>query len=225
MPSILLTVPAYGGIVSDGTLKGLYDCAKKFDRIGIRNELITVANSSLITTLRSDLTSVFMNCTNHTHQMWIDSDIGFCADDVLKLLELETDIAVGAYSMKIVPPKYCFTLKAGGEKRGNAVEITSSGFGFNLISREAITKMNQKFPELRYVPSSNSREITEREAKNSFHLFHQIIDEKSGAIVSEDKSFFRRAAQADIISWLRTDINLTHVGSHVFTGADLTKVI
>lgn len=225
--SILIIIPAYDGKVSDLTSTGLYKTAKHFERIGLKNGLLMVANESLISTGRSNLSNFFINNTDFTHAMWIDADIGFQPEDILRLLELDVDLAVGAYTMKTLPPKYCFTLTKNGSSMPNkhAVQISSSGFGFNLVSRKTYEVIAKHYTELKCIPSSNSREISEAEKQNSYHYFQTMIDPATGGIVSEDKSFFRRWKECGGISWLRTDVNLQHVGSHVYQGVNLEEVL
>lgn len=227
MISILIIIPAYDGKVSDLTASALYKSAKYFDRIGLRNELLMVANESLISTGRSNLSNFFINNTQHSHAMWIDADIGFQPEDITRLLELNVDLSVGAYVMKTLPPRYCFILdKDQGEKsEKKAVKINSSGFGFNLVSRKVYETMAKKFPELKCIPQSNSRVISKAEEENSFHYFQTMIDPLTQKIISEDKSFFARWKKCGGQSWLRTDIQLQHVGSHVFEGVNLDELL
>ena len=63
-------------------------------------------NESLITRARNYIADEFLR-SNHTHLMFIDSDIGFAAKDVLSLAALQSDesdydIICGPYPKKVI---------------------------------------------------------------------------------------------------------------------------
>ena len=104
--SLLIALPCYGGIVSDKTAKGLFNLGKELRTNGIDHGLITLANESLITKGRSRIANFFINNTSYEYVMFIDADIGFESQDVLKLLSHQKDIVCGAYPMKSIPLRY-----------------------------------------------------------------------------------------------------------------------
>jgi hypothetical protein len=89
--------------------------------------------------------------------------------------------------------------------------------GFVMIHRNVFADIAQKFPYLKYIPSTKDSNYppTEAEMNNSYHYFaEEKIDD---SFASEDKSFFYRARMSGYTHWLDTTIKLQHVGSHVFT--------
>ena len=83
--SVLIALPCYGGLVSDKTAKGLFNLGKDLRSNNIDHGLITLANESLITKGRSRIANFFMNNTQYEYVMFIDADVGFTSEDVLKL--------------------------------------------------------------------------------------------------------------------------------------------
>lgn len=223
--SLLIAIPCYGGNLSSETVTGLYKLAKHLERVGIFNELLLVANESLIPHGRATIANIFMCDTNHTHLLCIDADIGFTAEDVIKLLELEVDFAVAAYSMKVIPPQYNFTIS---NKRFNddmtAITVDSIGAGFNLITRKVFDRVAKRYP-LRYIPINKSLgyNVSEARSKNSYAYYETYIDPDTKHLVSEDFAFNNRWTETGGKIWLHTGIQLTHTGSHVFTGVDLSQ--
>lgn len=218
MNSILLAVPCYGGIVSDETTRGLYNSAKFFDRAGIRNELILVANESLISHGRSNIANFFINNTEHSHIMCIDADIGFFPEDIAKLMELNVEFATAPYSMKTVPPKYNFGLTANTEWLDNkACTVSHIGTGFQLVNRSVFEKIAKAYPELRCIPNT-TRQLSDKEKQNSYHYYDTMLI--NGQMIPEDFSFEKRWRNIGGKIWMRPDIKLHHIGSHVFTGDD-----
>ena len=77
--------------------------------------------------------------------MWLDADIEFTSDDVAKLWNLQTDIAVGFYSMKL-PEKPLSAWKDGklikiGDCPKEPFEVDYAGTGFMMIRRNVIEKL------------------------------------------------------------------------------------
>jgi len=215
--SVMIGLPAYGGNISDKTTSGLFGLGKTFVRNNIEHAILISANESLITKGRSKIANIFLNNTNLEYLFFLDSDIGFSPEDVLKLLSHNKQIVCGAYPMKTIPLKWNFTLTEPQKREGNLVSIERIGIGFSLIHRSVFEKIIEKFGnELRFRADENSigYDITEREKNNSYHFFTEMkIDD---VYLSEDLSFFTRAKMCGIQPWMDVSINLCHVGSHLF---------
>lgn len=224
---ILIAIPAYGGNVCEKTLTGVYETTRDLVRKGISIELITVVNESLIHHARSNLANFFYNNTDATHLLWVDADIGFHGEDVQKLIDLHTEFAAATYPKKTLPLRYSCSLPEGGiiwNKEKTAIQAANVGSGFQLLSRSVFSRIAKRFPELKYVPRSESRRVTDKEMAHSFH-FYDTYTTKSGLLVGEDYAFCGRFRKAGGTIWLRPDIVLSHVGSHVFTGKPLLDIL
>jgi hypothetical protein len=215
--SVMIGMPCYGGNVSDKTTTGLFKLGKMFVRSGIDHSLLTTANESLITQGRSKIANFFINNTEFEYLLFLDSDVGFEPEDVLKLLEHNKELVVGAYPMKTVPLQWNFNLSEPRQMDGHLAAIDSIGLGFALIHRSVFLKVTEKYGnELHYIPSDKSigHKTTKEEFENSYHFFKE--EKVNGHYLAEDISFFHRVRQCKIQPWLDTSIKLCHVGSHVF---------
>ena len=214
--SILIGLPCYGGVVSDKTTNALFKLGKQFVRNNIDHGILTLANESLISRGRSRIANFFINNTQFEYLFFLDSDVGFEADDVLKLLNYNKEMVCGAYPMKAIPLKWNFTLTQPQQREGDLVAIDKIGIGFSLIHRNVFIRIAKQYPELKYIPTNESttHNPTEAEYDNSYHYFHEM---RQGDIyLPEDLSFFTRARTVGMQAWMDTSINLCHVGSHVF---------
>ena len=82
----MIALPCHGGIVNEKTTMSLFNLGKLLVRNNIQHGLLTQANSSLITHGRSKCANFFINNTDHEYLFFLDSDIGFNPEDVLKFL-------------------------------------------------------------------------------------------------------------------------------------------
>jgi len=205
-----------GGSVSERTTVGLFNLGKILLRNNIEHGLLTISNSSLISQGRSRVANFFINNTEYDYLFFLDNDIGFEPDSVLKLLSHNECIVTGAYPMKTIPEKYCISQVKPEERKGDLIKILGNGLGFSLIHRKVFLDIAAHYPGLKYTPSNYHTDTahTEKEFNNSFHYFseHKI----GNTFASEDKSFFYRANRVGHSIWLDTTIKLEHTGYHVY---------
>lgn len=102
-------------------------------------------------------------------------------------------------------------------KLSEPVEVAEGGTGFMLITREALEKYKEAYPELSYKPDhvrtdafDGSREITA--------YFDCVIDEESKRYLSEDYFFCKMARKANLSVWMCPWMKINHVGSYIFKG-------
>lgn len=216
--SIMIGLPCSGGIVSEKTTLGLFNLGKAFVRNNIDHGLLTLTNSSLITQARSKIANFFINNTNHEYLFFLDSDIGFKPEDVLKLLSHQLPIVSGAYPMKIIPERYCIDVSQPEQRQGDLLKINGNGMGFVLIHRQVFIDIAKQYPGLKYIPSDYHSDTphTPEEINNSYHYFAE--HQTQNGFMSEDKSFFYRAQQVGYNIWLDTSIHLNHTGYHIYQG-------
>jgi len=246
---VMIATPCYGGQLTEGYLHGILSTVHKAQQRGIQIHLNTMGNESLITRARNTLVSQFLDMDKKepekfTHLLFIDSDIGFRGENVIKLIESGHDIACGIYPRKSIDwksvPKF---IKETGEENLQAkslgynlnfanpldikvkngfTEVLDAATGFMLIKKEVFYKMKDAYPNLKYT----SDQIINNErfsSDNCFAFFDCIIDEKSNRYLSEDYAFCRLWQKiggkifADVVS------PLTHYGTYPFAGNVWTK--
>jgi len=216
--SVLIALPCYGGNVSEKTTTGLFKLGKELNKSGIDHGLLTLSNESLISRGRSRIVNFFLNNTDYDYLFFLDSDIGFSADDFFHLWEhKDLKIVSGAYPMKALPLQYNYNVAQPVNNICNdVVEITGIGLGFSLIAREVFLSVASRFNELKYTPARNgsTKQLSEAEIENSHHFF---VERKVGdTYLPEDHSFFSRARDCGYKSWLCGSISLSHTGYYVF---------
>jgi hypothetical protein len=97
---LFIATPCYGGQVTEPYLRSMVRLILLMNRFGVKFTLSTLANESLITRGRNTLVSFFMENKEATHLMFIDADIEFNPEDVLRMLAYDKPVIVGAYPKK-----------------------------------------------------------------------------------------------------------------------------
>lgn len=215
--SILIGIPCYNGWISDITNAGLFELGKLLVKHKISHGLLTLSNQSLISFGRSKIANFFLNNTQFEYLFFLDSDIGFQAEDVLQLLSHQKLLISGAYPLKTLPLQWNYALTEPAIAENPLIGIDSIGIGFSLIHRTVFQAIADKYgAEIKYIPHSDTEnlQISAAEIANSYHFFREL--QNGFTWLSEDISFFLRAKNCGIQAWLDTSIKLRHVGSHIY---------
>jgi hypothetical protein len=97
---IFIATPCYGGQIGEPYFRSMLKFAMLCNKYNIKYTVSTLANESLIPRGRNTLTSFFMENSEATHLFFIDADIEFNAEDLLRQVAYDKDIVVGAYPKK-----------------------------------------------------------------------------------------------------------------------------
>jgi hypothetical protein len=239
-PLIVVATPCYGGLVTQGYMESVlqlsgYAAANRFE--------VTLAmngGDSLITRSRNKLVSVFMDIAQATHLLFIDADIAFRPESVLRMLGFNQPIVAGMYPIKGIDwqrlernmpeDRTADQLResalhyvgepctgADREERDGFVTAAYAGTGFKLIQRGVIERMIDAYPETRYRVAQTYPAPT-TVSPHQYALFDCMIDPATGIYLSEDYAFCQRWRKLGGKIWLDSESRLTHVGSYKFSG-------
>jgi hypothetical protein len=176
----------------------------------------------------------------YTHLMFIDVDLSFNPDDILKMLWHDKEIMTGAYPIKDINwDKVSNAVKNGIESDKlldssirfvvnpvrfadskirvdkGAISVHDAGTGFMLIKRSVFEKMFEEYPELQYTDDTGL--LNEEERKYGYALFNSYVDEDQ-RFLSEDYGFCRYWQKMNGDIWTDPSIELTHLGRMKYTG-------
>ena len=94
-----IATPCYGGQLNEPYFRSVIKLMTFFNGHQIPLAFGTIANESLVTRARNVLLAYFL-ASDYTHLVFIDADIEFQTEDILKLWMHNKDVAVGAYPKK-----------------------------------------------------------------------------------------------------------------------------
>ena len=102
-------------------------------------------------------------------------------------------------------------------KLAEPVEVAEGGTGFMLITRGALEKYRDAYPELAYRPDHVRTE--QFDGTRDIHAFFDcVIDPESRRYLSEDYFFCKMARKAGLSVWMCPWMKINHVGSYIFKG-------
>ena len=207
--------PCYGGQI----MENCFSSYLRFSMMAMKHDIPfsvdTMVNESLVCRARNNLVAKFLANDKATHLMFIDADIGWEPEAVLRMLLHDKGIVCGAYPMKTVPIKYVLNVLKGAKHSHPLYEVSTSGTGFMLIKREIIEDLIKAMPELKYRDSLN---LGERFEPHMYALFDTMIDE-NGYYLSEDWTFCKRVREVlKKPIWIDSEIGLDHIGTYRFRG-------
>ena len=234
MVKLFLSTPCYGGLCLERYMKSIVNLQMLLMREGVQLMLDTTENESLVHRARNVSIGRFMQKTDADYFMFIDADIEFDAQSVLRLLKSGHEVSVAVYPKKVVMWDQAREAVENGDERNMAllssslvanigatrrsvvngfVEVLDGPTGFMMISREALTKMHEHYPELNCKNDHQNRDFDEYCA-----IFDCMIDPESRRYLSEDYAFCRRWQQMGGKIYADCNTTLGHVGNLPFSG-------
>ena len=233
MVKLFLSTPCYGGLCLEPYLTSILRLQILMIQRGHQLMIDTTENESLVHRARNVSVGRFMQKTDADYFMFIDADVHFDPESVIRLLESGHDISVACYPKKCVMWDQAKQLVKQGDQRDPAkmasslvvnfgaanrpvingfIEILDGPTGFMMIKRDVFKKLEEKFPELWCKNDHQNRDFDDYHA-----CFDCMIDPESKRYLSEDYAFCRRYQQMG--GKIFADINTTlgHVGNLPFS--------
>src|SRR5580704_17792394 len=227
--NLVVATPCFGGQLSVTYAASLFKLQTFLRTYGDFNlKLIFKDGDALITRARASLISQFLDDPSATHLLFIDADIGFEPEQVLRLLQCGAEMCAAVYPVKRIdwdkvkktidsarPNPAAASLQYVFEVEDPEAVVAKSGFvkvryagtGFLMIRRQALEKMCAQYPQLQYKRDHSLDAATASDKR--FALFECMIAE-DGTYLSEDFAFCKR--------WTDLDSKLHHVGPMTFRG-------
>jgi hypothetical protein len=122
---------------------------------------------------------------------------------------------------------YVFNPKAGqgSIQIGEPCEVLEIGTGFMMVSKKAMQKFYDAYPQYMYRPDHVRTEAFDG-TREIMMAFQAEIDPKSKRYLSEDYWFCQKAQEIGLKTWFCPWMKMQHVGTYIFGGslADLASI-
>lgn len=228
---VFIGTPMYGGMCTYGYTSSLLENIMLLNQKNIETRWCFLYNESLITRARNAIVHSFLE-SEMDYLMFIDSDIVFEKDTILKLLESNCELVCATYPKKYIDwekiksysdkvainevknlgSSYAINILHNNNTVNNdIVEISHGPTGFMLIHKNIFKKL---IPNTKKIRSANF-------GKNSgwyYEFFKTDVSEEDSMFLSEDWYFCEQVQKIGEKIFLRTDINLGHIGTYLYSG-------
>lgn len=221
---VLFAIPTITGDIRCETAIAITESIILCRELGIETDYIILANCPCLSVARNTLTAMFMADQDATDMMFIDYDLKFNADAVIKLLRRPEEIVAGAYRVK-VDDKTTWAVEIKkrdgipcGKIDGDEILLQADfmATGFMRIKREAIERMYAAYPDLRY--EENVIKAENRNIEEAYDLFGMGVDKRRLRFTTEDFYFSLRWRDIGGDLWIYPDIDFDHVGKKAYSG-------
>jgi len=122
---------------------------------------------------------------------------------------------------------YVFNPKGGQQSipLNEPVEVLEIGTGFMMVSKKAMTKFRDTYPQYHYKPDHVRTEHFDG-TREILMFFQAEVDPVSKRYLSEDYWFCQKAQEAGLKTWFCPWMKMQHVGTYIFGGslADLATI-
>lgn len=231
---IFIATPMYGGIAKNAYTISMQNLIVKLSQRGHSISTTTIGNESLITRARNTLAHKFMK-TDHDALLFIDSDHGWDADDVVKMIESGKDLIGAIYPMKGINWENVRIAALTGKQD---LESYSGYFAINLLKEDQEFDENKPFkvkdigtgmmfvtrkvfedlkPHCKTYKNNNVGNTGVEFGEMITEYFTTFIDEHD-ILLSEDYAFCRMWQSIGGEVWSAPWVKITHSGDYNFSG-------
>ena len=196
-PIFFLATPLHDGRVHQAYMTGALELAAAAPG----RLILSKFTGPFLPVSRDILTAHFLR-SNATHMLCVDSDVGWGAADVEKLLLADKDFITGLYARK--QPDCALATPLRKHREGELVEAHYAAAGFLLLKRECIERLVAAHPELKYDTPRGP----------AWALWAPFFDVRP---YGEDAAFSKRWRNLGGKIWAHSQVVLTHHGDYAYS--------
>lgn len=213
---LMVAIPCYDGKLNVHAAFALSQLTSLSQTYGFGLQLAHISGCSIITKARNALAHRFLQ-SDSTDLLFVDADINFKPEDVLRILALsgDKDVVAGAYPRRAKDKCFFTDIYEPLEFSDGLLRVERVGTGFMLIRRHVFKKLDELHPEWKFWVNTDQVHHT------AFFDFKTTPE----GYIGEDYLFCDRVSEAGFSIWLDPDINLGHFGSTEYTGNFREQVV
>ena len=216
-PSVYIAMPCYDS-VKINTMLSIIKLIQQLAKSGIQVGIQTM-KSPLIHQARNYLTSVFLT-TQYQYLLFVDSDVEFEPEAVIKMLVAKKNIICTPYRVKAPDlSKQIYTVEFKDPKNiiilaGGLVEIEAGPTGLMLIDRKVFEKIIKNHHDLKIINKATP------DAGKSHEFYYNFFDFgfNEGYAMGEDISFCKLARSNGFKLYANIESSTAHHGSWAWEG-------
>jgi hypothetical protein len=210
----MIALPSHDGKAYLDCVAGIMSSVDRLDKLGVPIDFAYLSGNALVQHARNVLVHKFMSNDKYNKLIFIDSDIGFRAEDMIRLLAYSSmeDMVAGLYPIKqeskAIRAVYYYTDEGPVQNHVGLVKMMAMPLGFSVIDKSVFRALE---------PISEKYDY-EGEMITEYFIAHV----KDGRLWGEDIDFCKRWEAIGGSMWCDPQIKLNHDGNYSYV-ADVDK--
>ena len=230
---LVIGTPMYGGMCTSEYTQSLLNLSESANKSDVKLTTIFLGNESLIQRGRNTIAHHFMNLPDATHLLFIDADMKFRTEDVVRMIKADKSFIVGTVALKGYNWEEIRQAAVNGEKDINRTggvfninklpgidmvdentpfEIEHGGNAFMMLRRDVFETLKPHTP----IYTNGGRSLPD--GVEIFDYFRVEINKDTNHLLSEDYFLCHSYRQVGGKVWCAPWVETGHFGSHLFNG-------
>ena len=230
---LVIGTPMYGGMCTSEYTDSLLKLSEAANKSNVKLTTIFLGNESLIQRGRNTIAHHFMNLPDATHLLFIDADLKFRTEDIVKMIKADKELIIGPVPLKGYDWEEIRQRAVNGED-----DIGRTGGVFNINHLPGIEMEDEETPfEIEH--GGNAMMMIRRDCLEALaphtpyytnggrslpdgieikDYFRVEVDPERKHLLSEDYFFCHSYRQIGGKVWCAPWCQIGHFGSHLFNG-------
>ena len=230
---LVIGTPMYGGMCTSEYTQSLLNLSESANKSDVKLTTIFLGNESLIQRGRNTIAHHFMNLPDATHLLFIDADIKFRTEDIVKMIAADKSLIVGPVALKGYNWDEIRQAAVNGEDdigrtggvfninklpgidmvdENTPFEIEHGGNAFMMIRRDVFETLKPHTP----IYTNGGRSLPD--GVEIYDYFRVEINKDTNHLLSEDYFLCHSYRQLGGKVWCAPWVETGHFGSHLFNG-------
>jgi len=230
---LVIGTPMYGGMCTSEYTQSLLNLSESANKSDVKLTTIFLGNESLIQRGRNTIAHHFMNLPDATHLLFIDADLKFRTEDVVRMIKADKPFIVGPVALKGYNWEEIRQAAINGEEDINRTggifninklpgidmvdenepfEIEHGGNAFMMLRRDVFETLKPHTP----IYTNGGRSLPD--GVEIYDYFRVEINKDTNHLLSEDYFLCHSYRQLGGKVWCAPWVETGHFGSHLFNG-------
>ena len=230
---LVIGTPMYGGMCTSEYTQSLLNLSESANKSDVKLTTIFLGNESLIQRGRNTIAHHFMELPDATHLLFIDADLKFRTEDIVRMIKADKSFIVGPVALKGYNWDEIRQAAVNGEDEINRTggvfninklpgidmvdenepfEIEHGGNAFMMLRRDVFDTLKPHTPI--YTNGGNSLP----DGCEVYDYFRVEINKDTNHLLSEDYFLCHSYRQLGGKVWCAPWVETGHFGSHLFNG-------
>ena len=230
---LVIGTPMYGGMCTSEYTQSLLNLSESANKSDVKLTTIFLGNESLIQRGRNTVAHHFMNLPDATHLLFIDADIKFRTEDIVRMIQADKSLIVGPVGLKGYNWEEIRQAAINGEDdigrtggvfninklpgidmvdENTPFEIEHGGNAFMMIRRDVFETLKPHTP----IYTNGGRSLPDD--VEIYDYFRVEINKDTNHLLSEDYFLCHSYRQLGGKVWCAPWVETGHFGSHLFNG-------